>query len=80
MTIAKLPLPSLRFVIYAKPHTVRLIPQTTPRGRVLPGLWALPGGRIENTDMIVERCKQHGWRCEIVGNDGSAKRGRRRDQ
>ncbi len=83
MTTAKRPLPSLRFTIYyLRPSMVpqlimRLIPQTTPRGKVLPNLWALPGGRIENTEQLIERCKAHDWRYQITGSDGAAKRGRR---
>lgn len=76
MTDAKRPLPSLRLVIYARPHTIRLIPQTTPKGRVLPGLWAIPGGGISNTQQVSDRCKLHGWRWEIIGHDGSRRRGR----
>lgn len=79
MTIAKRPLPSLRFVIYARPHTIRLIPQTTPKGKVLPGLWAIPGGGIENTEDVIARCAAKCWRFEIIGHDGSTKRGRRRE-
>lgn len=76
MTDAKRPLPSLRFVIYAKPHTIRLIPQTTPKGRVLPDLWAIPGGRIESTANVVKTCVLFGWRYEITGDNGVRRRGR----
>lgn len=78
MTDKKRPLPSLRFVIYLPDHRVmRLIPQTTPKGIVIPGLWALPGGRIKTTDWLKACCKREGWRFEITGSDGSRKRGRR---
>ena len=81
MTIAKRPLPSLRFCIYEQPgrkkFVMALIPQTTPRGKVLPGLWAMPGGRIENTETIIERCKAAKWHHEITGKDGGRRRGRR---
>ncbi len=78
MTIAKRPLPSLRMVIrpLAGDWVVKLIPQTTPRGKVLPDLWAMPGGQIWSTEKIKSHCAQKLMRCEIVGDDGSRRRGR----
>ena len=81
MTDKKRPLPSLRFVIMlGGGQQMRLIPQTTPKGVVIPGLWALPGKDIKTTDWLIGRCKREGWRFEITGSDGSRKRGRRSEQ
>lgn len=78
MSNAKRPLPSLRFAIYEragrKGFVMALIPQTTPRGKVLPNLWAMPGGGIENTETLIERCKRCQWHYEITGSDDSTKR------
>jgi hypothetical protein len=70
MTLPKRPLPSLRFVIYSRTGVLmyRLIPQTTPKGRVIPDLWAIPGERIEHTTELAQLCKRNGWRHRIEGN------------
>lgn len=68
MTEPKRPLPSLRFVMHiTRGQSVALIPQTTPKGYVVPDIWALPGGKVETTDMLIKRCKKNRWRWEIVG-------------
>ena len=77
MTTAKRPLPSLRFVISSRggrgvaPGVLfRLIPHTDSKGRVTPDLWCLPGGQLESTDALIERCKRAGWSWERKGSDG----------
>lgn len=69
MTRPKLPLPGLRFVVLTRTGTelYRLIPQTTPKGRVMQDLWAVPGGRILNTDELKAVCRTSGWRYRIEG-------------
>ena len=75
MTLPKRPLPSLRFVIRVDANTFySMIPQTTPKGRVLPNLWAVPGERITSTDELIERCKRHGWTWKIIGDAGGRRR------
>lgn len=72
MTLPKKPLPSLRFVLLdAKGNTVmKLIPQTTEKGRVIEGRWAVPGQRMMTTYELTELCKKRGWLWRIVGDDG----------
>jgi hypothetical protein len=76
MTRAKRPLPTLRFVVIGRDGKVlyRLIPQTTPKGNVLPDLWAMPGERIVNTADLAKRCRRYGWRYRIEGDTGSRRK------
>lgn len=73
MTDPKKPLPSLRFVIYTRLQIFQLIPQTTPKGRVIPDVWAVPGDRLMHTNELKERCRANNWRWEITGDDGTAR-------
>ena len=71
MTRPKRPLPSLRFVVLqGYKELYRFIPQTTPKGRVLPDLWAIPGADIRHTSELIDLCKRRGWRWRIEGDDG----------
>lgn len=76
MTLPKRPLPSLRFIITSRGGTVlfRLIPQTTPKGRVMQDLWAVPGDSIQHTSQLGERCKAQGWRWRIEGASAAPRR------
>lgn len=75
MTAPKRPLPSLRFVIMlGGGRQYRLIPATTPKGRVMQDLWAVPGDQIMHTNQLKARCKRNGWRYEIHGDDGDRRR------
>lgn len=69
MTRPKLPLPSLRFVILTRTGTklYELIPQTTPKGRVIADHWCLPGAAIKTTDELKAMCRLNGWRHKIEG-------------
>src|SRR5690606_6854178 len=71
MTRPKRPLPSLRFVVLqGYKELYRFIPQTTPKGRVLPDLWAIPGAEIRHTSELIDLCMRRGWRWRIEGDDG----------
>ena len=75
MTLPKKPLPSLRFVIMIRRDlTLRLIPQTNLKGRVVPNRWAVPGGQIKSTDALVEWCRQNNWQWQIEGDSGERRR------
>ena len=66
MTRPKRPLPSLRFVVLqGYEELYRFIPQTTPKGRVLPDLWVLPGAEIRHTSELIDLCKRRGL-CNSV--------------
>lgn len=69
MTRPKLPLPPLRFVILTRTgHEIyRLIPQTTPKGRIVQGMWAVPGGQIKYTDELKAMCRRNGWQHRVEG-------------
>lgn len=71
MTRPKLPLPSLRFVILTSTGTeiYQLIPATTPKGKVIADLWALPGNKMENTLGLKAMCRRNGWRHRIEGEE-----------
>lgn len=70
MTRPKLPLPSLRFVILTRSGAVlyQLIPETTPKGRVVADRWCLPGGKIKTTDELKAMCRRNGCRHKIEGS------------
>lgn len=68
MTRPKRPLPTLRFVIRDNGKLLfRLIPITTPKGFVIPDLWAVPGCKTRRTDELMALCKKRGWRGSIEG-------------
>jgi hypothetical protein len=77
MTDAKRPLPTLRFVITVKKGVIyHLIPQTTPKGRVITDVWAVPGDQLMHTNDLIARCKAQGWKYEIQGDIGNQRRNR----
>ena len=75
MTVAKRPLPSLRFVVFvSKMEKYELIPQTTPKGRIIADVWAVPGDQLMHTNDLIARCKARGWKYEIQGDIGNQRR------